>query len=192
MTQSQLPSPARSVTVEVGEAKDRQGTVIRAHASSIAWAFVPELGPLRLDGGERMEVLLSPMRERNSWKTGAELVEPWGLPTGVQDAVIAVSNELLHWLHGHGLVRMPRLTAVLAQQRLWVAAIDGGNQLPSLNDLPSCSTGVRVLKYATDWGVLAPPEREDRAAWALMWADGRPVRAERRTITRASVSTRGA
>lgn len=189
MTQSQLPSPVQRTTGLVGEAKDRQGAVLRAHVASIAWAFVPELRPLGLDGGERLEVLLSPVRERNSVMTGAELIEPWHLPTGVQNAVLAVTNELLGWIHGHGLVGMPRLTAVRAHQRLWVAAIDGGKQLPNFGTDPqSLSAGARVLKYSTDWGVVSPSEREERAAWALMWADGRPVRAERRTINQAPVS----
>ena len=193
MTQSQLPLPTQRTTGLVGEAKDRQGAVMRANVASIAWAFGPELRPLGLDGGERLEVLLSPVRERNSVMTAAELVDPWRLPTGVQNAVLAVTNELLGWIHNHGLVGMPRLTAVRAQQRLWVAAIDGGRQLPNFgNDPRSLSTGARVLKFSTDWGVLAPPEREERAAWALMWADGRPVREERRTITQAPVSNRDA
>lgn len=190
MTQSQLPSPAHGVTAEVGEAKDRQGAVMRAHVSSIAWAFAPELKTLGLDAGERTEVLLSPAREQHSFKTGAELVRGWDLPSTVQDMAMAVSNELLGWLCDRGLIGMPRLTTVHIRQSLWIAAIDRGHQLPNFStDQLSCSTGQRVLKYAERWGVITSSEHNNRAAWALMRADGRPVRPPRRTITQTSVSS---
>lgn len=189
MTSSQPSLPARGSAAEVGKASDRQGIVMGAHVSSVAWAFIPEVRSLGLDGGERTEVILSPVRERNPMNMGVSLVERWELPTGVENAVLAVGAELLGWVSGHGLVGMPSLTAVYARQSLWIAVIDSGSKLPDFyNDPLSCSTGQRVLKYSEYWGVTAPPERGTRATWALMWADGRPVR----TNPRALVSTRTA
>jgi hypothetical protein len=166
---------------------------MKSRASLVAWAFAPELKHIGLDGGECTEVVVRPVREQNPISTSVGLVAQWELPTVVENSVLAVSGELLGWLSAHGLVGMPRFVAVHARQNLWIAAIDYGSMLPDFGGDPlSCGAGQRVLKYSERWGVIAPPERKERAAWALMWADGRPLRAKKRPITQAAVSARTA
>lgn len=192
MTQSQPPVPELGMTVEVGRARDRQGAVMRAHTSTVAWAFDPEFKSLHLEKGERMEILLNPVRER-PLNLGLELVRPWELPTSAENSVVALANELASWVTTHGLVGVPRLTAVRAGGNLWIAVIDGGTWEPNFNtDLRSCATGQRVLKHAYHWGWIVQPERGGRAVWALMWADGRPVRAGEGGPDRPFVSARTA